>query len=351
MKDISSLVMVLRNSEDCKKLEHSIIKHINIDIKNPDVGVIKYLLDSKYKYLVSDYMDDRYGYVYVTLDKFKEGQNIINNIIAGVVDKDYSEIEIAKYLYIKLAKVVNFDINVMSSKSDIYSFSMINSINNIWESISLGRVNNLSITKLYLYLCSLVGIECEIVSNSDTGYLVNKLNIDNKAIMVDITRDMAFIQAGFKTRCFDNYNDDLELDKKIGYVINNYNDVLIDIVMKRINYSLDNFLYNVLTMSSMIMNISNIGPQELSIVYEDIFNRYCGTYNINVNNLYVNDIDKREHFVLISYNNHHYSYNYNDGCFVEVKSQDLVDNINNKKIGFYLDEDIVINGYETLEEV
>jgi hypothetical protein len=351
MKDRSSLVMVLKNVMDCKKLEHSIIKYINVDIANPDVEVIRYLLDCNDKYLIADYMDDKFGYVYVTLDKFKDGQNIINNIIVGVNDKSYSEIEIAKYLYVKLSKLVSFDINVIPSKSDIYSFSMINSINNIWDSICLGKVNNVSITKLYLYLCSLMGINCEIVSNNDTGYLINKLNIDNKTIMVDITKDIAFIQAGFKTRYFGNYNDDYELDKKIGYVTNNYNDTLIDVVMKKMDYSLNDFLYRILVASSSIMDVCNMGPQELYIVYEDIFNKYCSTYNIGVNNLYVNDGDKREHFILISYNNRHYGYNYSKKCFVEVKSQDLVDNLNNQNIGFYLDEDIIINGFDTLEEV
>lgn len=351
MKDIDSLVMLLRNKDDCKKLENTDIRHVNIDIKNINVDVIKYLLDNSNKYLVSDYMDDKYGYVYVTLDKYKEGQKIINNILSLVMDKDYSEIEVARFLYIKLGKIVNIDINTVDSKSDIYNFSWINNINNIWESISCGKVNNVSVTKLYLYLCSMMGINCEIVSKNDDGYLVNKLNIDGKSIFVDITRDLYLIQGGFKTKYFDYYNDDIELDKKIGYIVNDYNDMLIDMVMKKIDYSLNNFLYNILVVTSSIMDINNIGSYELYTLYSDIFNKYCSNYNINVSNMYVRELDDRAHFVLISYNNKHYSYNYDKGLFVEVSNIDLVNNLNNNSIGIYLDEDIVINGYKILEEV
>ena len=59
---------------------------------------------------------------------------------------------------------------------------------------------------------------------------------------------------------------------------------------------------------------------------------------------------KREHFILISYNNGHYGFNYNLNSFVKVDNRDLVDNINNNNIGIYMDEDIVINGFETVEE-
>ncbi|MBQ4031367.1 MAG: hypothetical protein II625_06400, partial [Bacilli bacterium] len=100
MKDIDSLVMLVRDKDDCKKLEDTNIRHVNIDIKDVNVDVIKYLLDSNNKYLVSDYVNDKYGYVYVTLDKYKEGQKIINNILSLVMDKDYDELEVARYLYI-----------------------------------------------------------------------------------------------------------------------------------------------------------------------------------------------------------------------------------------------------------
>ena len=343
--------MKLSSIDDCKKLEKTIVKYVNVDIKKPSIEVIKYLLDTDYEYLIGDYIDSKYGYVYVSIDKYKNGQNIINNIIAGLMNKDYNELEIAKYLYVNLALVVGLDINVMVNKSDIYNFSMISNINNIWESISLGKVNNVSITKLYLYLCSLVGIECDLVSNSDSGYLVNKLTINNKSLIVDITKDIAFIQAGYKTRYFDNYNDDQELDKRIGYLKNNYSDNLMDIVMKKIDYSLKSFVYNILTLSGDIIGVDNFGPQEMALIYEDLFEKYCSGYNIMVNNLYINNELEREHFVLISYNNLHYSYNYNKKCFVEISNKNLLENLNSNKIGFYLDEEYVINSYDTLEDM
>lgn len=351
MKDIDSLVMLVRDKDDCNKLEDTDIRHVNIDIKDINVDVIKYLLNSNNKYLVSDYIDDKYGYVYVTLDKYKEGQGIINNILSLIMDKDYDELEVARYLYIKLGKIVNIDINAISSKSDLYNFNTISNINNIWESISIGKVNNMSLCKLYLYLCSMMDLDCEIVSNNDSGYLVNKINIDGKSIFVDITRDLYLIQGGFKTKYFDNYNDDIELDKKIGYVNNDYSDMLIDTIMKKIDYSLDNFLYNILVVTSSFIDINNIGTYELYTLYKEIFDKYCGNYDIRVSNMYIRELDERSHFVVISYNNKYYSYNYDRGCFVEVDNLDLVNNINNNNIGVYLDEDIVINGYEVLEEV
>ncbi len=351
MKDIGSLVMLLRDMDDCKKLKDTDIRHVNIDIKNINVDVIKYLLDSDNKYLVSDYIDDKYGYVYVTLDRYKEGQGIINNILSLAMDKDYDELEVARYLYIKLGKIVNIDINCISSKSDLYSFNNISNINNIWESISIGKVNNISVCKLYLYLCSMMGLDCEIVSNNDSGYLVNKLNIDGKSIFVDITKDLYLIQCGFKTRYFDNYNDDIELDKKIGYINNDYNDIIIDTIMKKIDYSLDNFLYNILVVTSNFIDINNIGTYELYTLYKEIFDKYCSNYDIKVNNMYIRELEERSHFVIINHNNKYYSYNYDKCCFVEVDNIDLVNNINNNNIGMYLDEDIVINGYEVLEEV
>ena len=202
MKDISSLVMLLKNKEDCIKLVNSDVKYVNIDIGNPNMDIINYLLDSNNNWFVGDYLDNKYGYVYIDIDKFKEGQNVINGILLGI-DYDYSDLEKARYLYIKLCKLVNFDINVVANKCDIYNFSLSNNINNIWESISSGRVSNISITKLYLYLCSLVGIECELVNSGDANYLVNKINIDGKSMIVDITKDMAFVQAGFKTKYFE----------------------------------------------------------------------------------------------------------------------------------------------------
>ena len=68
-----------------------------------------------------------------------------------------------------------------------------------------------------------------------------------------------------------------------------------------------------------------------------IFNKYCPKYQIKINNLFLNTKDKN-HFIIISYEEEHYSYNYKKKAFVKVTNLDLIDNINNGRIGLYTDE-------------
>ena len=55
------------------------------------------------------------------------------------------------------------------------------------------------------------------------------------------------------------------------------------------------------------------------------------------NNLFLNTKDKN-HFIIISYEDEHYSYNYKKKAFVKVTNLDLIDNLNNGRIGLYSDE-------------
>ena len=82
-------------------------------------------------------------------------------------------------------------------------------------------------------------------------------------------------------------------------------------------------------------------PIELGVIYDLIFQKYCPNYNISINNLFINGIyDNKEHFILISNNNKYYSYNYNRTSFVELSYDEIIKNIENKKIGIYLNEKI-----------
>ena len=58
---------------------------------------------------------------------------------------------------------------------------------------------------------------------------------------------------------------------------------------------------------------------------------------MEINNLYLND-EHKNHFIIISYNDKHYSYNYKQKNFVIVKDEDIIDNLNLGKIGLYKDE-------------
>ena len=139
------------------------------------------------------------------------------------------------------------------------------------------------------------------------------------------------------TKYFAPYNDDLELDKKIKYIKNKYNDSLIDKSLKNIDYTKENCVEDILYKTQDIINVDNLKPVELSIIYEYLFSKYCPNYNIKINNLFLNS-DNKFHFIMISYNNEHYSYNYKKKSFVKVTDLDLIDNITSGKIGLYLNE-------------
>ena len=62
-----------------------------------------------------------------------------------------------------------------------------------------------------------------------------------------------------------------------------------------------------------------------------------GYGKILINNLFLQDAGKY-HFIMISYNNEHYSYNYKKKSFVKVNDIDILDNIKTGKIGLYSNE-------------
>ena len=53
----------------------------------------------------------------------------------------------------------------------------------------------------------------------------------------------------------------------------------------------------------------------------------------------MNDIyNNREHFLLFSDNDNHYSYNYKTNNFIRISDNDIKKNIENGKMGVYLGE-------------
>ena len=337
-----TIILNIKNMNDIKKLENSNIKYLNIDINKPNNEVISFLKENGQKYLYAESINDKNGYIYVDYETFIKGEKILNNIILNI-PSNLTKIEIAKYLYINLGKIVGYDINIIPEKNEIFNFNRINTINNIWGALSNFKATNQSYCKLYLYLCSLFDINCEIVTVNNKGYLCNKLQIDNNCLIVDLTSDIPFIEANFKTRHFANYNYDLELDKKIGYIKDDYNEIKLEKKLKVTNQNEDNFILEFLINTQKIIKIDNIKPIELGIIYDILFNKYCPNINIHINNLYINDIhNNKEHFILISYNKTYYSYNYNKKTFMQINEKELINNIENEKIGIYLNEDIPI---------
>ena len=182
-----------------------------------------------------------------------------------------------------------------------------------------------------------------IVTVNNKGHLCNKLTIDNNNLIVDLTSDVPFIEANFKTRFFASYNDDICLDNKIGYVSGcDYNDLLIENKLKHINCSSDEFVFKFLLDTQKIININKIKPIELGIIYDILFNRFCPGEGINISNLYINNIGLKNHFILITYKDNYYSYNYNKKTFIKISEKELIENIENDRIGIYLNENISI---------
>ena len=337
-----NIILTIKNINDIKKLKNSNIKYINIEITNVDFEVIDYLKKYGQDYLYAESIDNRNGYIYVDYETFINGESIIENMINNIPD-NLNDLEIAKYLYITLGQKVGYDINTIPEKNETFNFYDINTINNIWGSLSNFKGTNQSYCKIYMYLCSLLNIKCEIITVNNNRFLCNKLTINNNNLIVDLTSDIPFIEAKFKTRHFANYNDNIELDKKIGYIKDNYCEEKLEKELNNINHDNENFIFKFLLNTQKIIDIKKIKPIELGIIYDIIFCKYCPDVDIAISNLYINDSFKnKEHFILITHNDNHYSYNYNKKTFIMIGKKELVENIEKEKIGIYLNENIFI---------
>ncbi len=340
MKNSKEIRIDITSMEDIKKLkENKNIKYINLDIDNPNLEVIYYLLENGTNYSYADKTSDKNGYIYVSYDIFRQAELFLLEII-NRIPVNLNELEISRYLYITVGKNIGYDINVLPDKNETFNLKNISIINNIWGSIFYGKGTNISLTKIYLYLCNLMNIECKLIVTSKLGYLKNLLTIQNRDILVDITQDIPYIQANFKTKNFLGFNDNLELDRKIGYIKESYNENIIEKSLKNLNYSKEEIIETILEKTSKIINIDNVKPIELSMIYEEIFSKYCPNYDVQIHNLYMNCYPNKEHFIIISYNNFLYSYNYTKHEFVKISQKEMIQNIEEQRIGIYLNEKV-----------
>ncbi len=341
MKDNSQIMMNITNMDDIKKLKETpSIKYLNIDIMNPNLEVIYYLIDHGENYSYSEKIEEQNGYIYVSHEIFKQSELFILDIINSI-PVNLDELEIARYLYITIGKNLGYDINVLPDKNETFHLSIINTIHNIWGSLSQAKGTNHSFCKLYLYLCRIMNVDCKLITTSKQGYLKNILTIKSRNLIVDITQDIPFIQASFKTRNFIGYNDNLELDKKIAYIKEDYSENKLEDTLRNLDYSNKDFFKTILLNSQKIINASSLKPIELGIIYDIIFTKYCPNEDISINNLYINTFsNNKEHFILIYYDSKYYSYNYTRNSFVEISYEEITKNIENNKIGVYLNEKI-----------
>lgn len=343
MKNKPSLIVQIADIKDLDKIKRD-TKYINLDITNLNHDVITYFKENGSDFLYSDKINDNLGYTYATYNDFINAEEIIDLIYAKMPN-NLSELEMAKYLYVNLAKYVSFDINSDYEKNSLYNIDLTSKINNLWSSLSLGSISNISISKIYYYLCKRLSIDSEIIFDDTTNEYQNSLVINNQILKVNLFRDIPYIKVNMKTRYFATYNEDIYLDKKIKYIKDKHNDYYLDKVLKNINYTSEECIKEILAKTQRIINIDNTNPNELRIIYNEIFVKYCPNYNIKINNLFLNRFGKI-HFIMISYGDNHYSYNYRKKTFVKVNRTDIINNINIGKIGLYLNEYIPnINNY------
>jgi len=337
----ADVIISIKTIKDIEKITKN-TKYINLSIDNVDMEVIDYFLLNGQKYSYSDIIDNKNGFTYVNYEIFKESEKIIDSIIDNM-PTSLSDLEKIRYIYIKLGKLVNMDINALSDKNENIVLENINSVNNIWESLLNRKVTDVTLSKILMYLCSRIGIESELISNNINGHIANKISLGESFLIVDLANDIHNIQGKFSTKSFDKYNDNINIDKKVSYIKDNYMDYYIDQELKKIDYTSDNIIYEILVLTQNILSINNIGTVELSKIYKMIFDKYCPNYNININNLFINSNKNiKNHFIIISYNNKYYSFNYNKGNFITLDCNIILDSIKNNKIGLYNGEELNI---------
>lgn len=342
MNDRSSIILNVHSKEDLKQLENNnAIEYINLDLSNIDREIIAYFIENGQKYFYSDITMDKKGYHYVDHKTFTEGENVITKIITKMPE-GLSTLEKSRYLYIQIGTILSYDINILPEKNDQFDYYRMNSLNNIWNALSKGKAINHSVVKIYFYLCVRCGISCEIQTINSYEYKLNQITIENQeSFLTDLTKDIPNIQAHFKTKYFTHYNDDSNMDKKIGYIKEEYNDILLDALLKKMSYKDENILGNILYTSQNVLDIRNIKPIELSSLLTNIFQKYFPGNQITINNLYLNDIYKnKEHFLLLSDNKRFYSFNYRSNSFWEISKEELEKEIESNRIGIYLNETI-----------
>ena len=335
MKNKDSLIVSVYNFKDIDKISKD-TKYINIDITNLNYDVITYFLEHGNTYKYTDIIDGVIGYTYVDFKTFEKAENLISMIYANMPN-DLNEMEIARYLYVKLGKCLSYDINTDTNKNELYDLSLITEINNIWGSLTLGKVNDVTASKIYYYLCKRLNIDITLVTSEDNKRALTKMIINNQIMVTDLYEDIPYIQANMQTKCFSTYNDDILMDKRVKYIKNRYNNYYLDKVLKDIDYTQESCVWDILNNTKKVLNINFIKPLELGIIFKHIFEMYLPNYDVKINNLFLNNALKK-HFLLISYRNDHYSYNYKKEEYVKVHDNDLLENINIGKIGLYLNE-------------
>ncbi len=223
-------------------------------------------------------------------------EEIIQKIPEGL-----TQLEKARYIYIELGKQRRFDTR--------YYYGNSSTRKRIYEEAKLARLNSsklrnkrtitcITLSEIYKIALKQVGIDCEIVENGTFGdkhvIPIVSLNDEKRGklrIRADLQQDLEAIQTGMSTVEFGtinrferNYNtineDDLKIiDKKIGYIKEDYRDSDIDIARNKVremnaNESLEYIFHN----SSLFANIHFNGQVERRKYYTFLLNTLIPHY-------------------------------------------------------------------------
>lgn len=337
--DKKSVVFYVRDMDDIKKLKNSSYKYLNLDLKTIDRDVVDYLISNGKDYLYGEISMDKVGCSYVDYKTFAMAEGIISNLL-NEIDNSYSDIMKARLLYIKLGKLLSYDINVDLIKNEDIDYFDLTFIDNVWGSLSCFKTTNKAVCKIYFYLLSRLNIDNKIIflNETDSG---NMLNINGITLIVDLYKDIPYIKASFRTLSFNDCENLFDIDKKILYIDNVYNEDKIDSILKKY----DNILFKAfLDVVNSVVDVFNIGVLELGIILNKIFVKYCNINNIYINNYYINNGDK-ESLIIIRYKEKKYSYNYRLKCFIVINDNDFNYVYNNDIICLYKNEEIANNYY------
>ncbi|MCL2355124.1 MAG: hypothetical protein FWC68_04570 [Oscillospiraceae bacterium] len=151
--------------------------------------------------------------------------------------ENLSEIEVARYVYIKLGEKMAFNekwhFGNSKEKREIVQQSRASRFNKdrLSELLEEGKIVCISLTYLYNYILEKMGIDCHIeTSGNDDPHISTIINTKNgKSYRADLQNDLHNIQAGRKTGYFakerrrenlDFISDKemLQIDRKIGYI-------------------------------------------------------------------------------------------------------------------------------------
>lgn len=339
MDDKHLVVAVIDSYADIKKIKSNTV-YININLDKVDTEVIEYFIKNGQSYYYAESINRYNGYNYVDYDTFKEANSLLNQII-NKMPNNLSKLAIIRYFYITICQLITYDINTIYDKNVISFYSYLSNVNSLWGCLKKRKGTNLSYAKLFCYLCNQFGIENEIIALNDKNYVGNKITIcdgdDKYTIITDITKDVPFVQAGFKTTSFGNYNDDNLMDKQIGYIKKNYSDNIIYEQIKLLPSK--HQLTDILSLTQKNIDIYHMGCIELGIIHDIILKKYCPIEQIKIHNLYVNNNEDRKHFLIFASSEKYYSYNYRLKKFVSIDSEEIQENIRQNKIKLYDNEE------------